>query len=201
MQQVCTKTGWYHAICLAVLSVLCGFWFAVEIAFAAKPTTEGQLVAMIALVCWLVALLASFIYALSRWQTARWWAAVPLLLCLGSCEVAPRIGGAVRQSRFQNSLPRREALVAKIESGALPCSAELKAVALQESDRDLGYLVLAQRESNGFVTVEFFDGGGFPVKHSGYLYKSSGVVDPDSTSALRWPRRSPICPKWFRVSD
>ena len=70
-----------------------------------------------------------------------------------------------------------------------------------ETERDLGYLVLAERDTNGVLTVELLTGGGFPLMHSGYLYSSSGGVKLGSFFDERWPLKTEVRPKWFRISD
>jgi hypothetical protein len=80
-------------------------------------------------------------------------------------------------------------------------SGEVISVPLVGAERDLGYGVLAERDPNGVLTVELLTGGGFPVKHSGYLYTSSGSVRPGSFFDERWPFKTEMKAKWFRISD
>ena len=113
----------------------------------------------------------------------------------------PTVARATRTAQFEQRFPRYQALVAKMESGAVPVAAEGQSVALSESDRDLAYSVLAQKDTNGLLTVEFLTGSGFPLVHSGYLYSLSGTVQPGSFFHSRWPLRTQVRPKWFRIAD
>jgi hypothetical protein len=88
-----------------------------------------------------------------------------------------------------------------MESGSIPVSTELSPVPQAVPLADLAYAVLAQKGTNGDLIVEFLTEGGFPVKHSGYLYVSSGVVKQDSMEDERWPIRREERPRWFYISD
>ena len=105
----------------------------------------------------------------------------------------------IRQVIFQRSLPRYESIIHQIESGAIPVSGELRHISQVEGN--WAYAVLAQRGTNGVLTVEFLTGGGFPVKHCGYLYSSSGVIESGSLADARWPKKHEVRPSWFRISD
>jgi hypothetical protein len=63
----------------------------------------------------------------------------------------------------------------------------------------LAYAVFAQRKPNGSLFVEFLTEGGFPGKHSGYLYSSSDHLD-DSFIKSRWPIIWHLREHWFYVS-
>lgn len=88
-----------------------------------------------------------------------------------------------------------------MESGAVPVAAEPQSITLSETDRDLAYSVLAQKDTNGVLMVEFLTGSGFPLMHSGYLYTSSGSVQPGSFFHSRWLLTMQVKPKWFRITD
>ncbi len=137
---------------VAVVAVLCALCSGADVGFAVQQTPGLQFASMLALVGWFFALvlLGLAIACLgSQWNSLRYWAMIPLLLCLGSCAGTSSLARAARAAQFERRLPRYEALIAKMESGALPVSAEGKSVALPESDRNLAYSVLAQKDTNG----------------------------------------------------
>jgi len=91
--------------------------------------------------------------------------------------------------------------VRQMESGGIPVSTNLSPVPQAVPLAHLTYAVFAQKDTSGDLTVEFLTEGGFPVKHSGYLYISSGVVKPDSMEDEHWPFRHEERPRWFYISD
>ena len=44
-------------------------------------------------------------------------------------------------------------------------------------------------------------GGGFPAKHSGYLYLSTGDINADPELVRRWPRHRKLTDRWFAIAD
>jgi hypothetical protein len=70
-----------------------------------------------------------------------------------------------------------------------------------ESEARLVYRVYAEKATNGILMVEFDTEAGFPVKHSGYLYSSSGQIESGSRMDSRWPIREEVRSGWFYVSD
>ena len=101
---------------------------------------------------------------------------------------------------IRRQFPRYVALVERIQADNTLASG-IVSVPFSEAERDLGYNLLAERNTNGVLTVELLTGGGFPVKHSGYLYTSSGSIQLGSFFDSRWPLRTEVKPKWFRISD
>jgi len=198
---VLLSTKLRFAFRLLVVLALCGAWAGADLAFGSAQTPERQFLSMLGLLAWLLAFLIGILCWRRDWRQVRYCALIAPLLCLGSCAGVTGIGTAVRRSQFERQLPRYQALVDQMEAGSIPVSLSSRAIALPESDRDLAYGVLAQKDTNGLVTVEFMTGCGFPVIHSGYLYVSSGAVQPGSVFDSRWPVKTPIKQKWFRISD
>jgi hypothetical protein len=184
-----------------VVAVLCALYCGADVAFAVKQTPERQFAGMLALTGWVFALVLAIVCLGSHWSSLRYRTVVPLLLCLGSCAGTPSLARAARAVQFEQRFTRFQSLIARMEAGAVPVSAEPQAISLPDEDRDLAYRVTAQRDSNGVLIVECLTGGGFPVVHSGLLYSSSGKVEPGSLFASRWPICVQVKPKWFRVAD
>lgn len=87
-----------------------------------------------------------------------------------------------------------------MESGSIPVSANLSPVPQAVPLAHLAYAVLAQKDTNGALTVEFLTERGF-LNHSGYLYISSGVIKSGSMEDSRWPVKREEKPRWFFISD
>jgi hypothetical protein len=179
--------------------VIAILWFIARAVFAARPSVEAQTVLMILTFGFFFVGIISFVRALTQWRKGRFRAVAPLAGCILIVAVAPMAASAVRRSVFHQSLARYESVIRRIESGEIQLTNQLRNISPSESG--LSHSVLAQREANGVFTVEFLSGSGFPVKHSGVLYCSSGFIEPGSVTASRWPKKVEMKPRWFRVSD
>jgi hypothetical protein len=117
------------------------------------------------------------------------------------------VGGFIRNELFKWRFPRYEALVQKIESGAIPISTEGQIIPATNYDSSLAYVVWARRDTNGVLNVEFGYGhAGPPPYHQDYIYVSSGVIEPNSYLAKNWPYKVKLLEKefdgkWFKASD
>ena len=141
----------------------------------------------------------SLVRVFTYWGRERWRGVAPLLACVLVVMLAPEVGAAIRGALFRRSLPGYESLIRQLESGAIPVTTELRQV--WQAEGVSAYSVMAQRGTNGVLMVEFLTGAGFPVKHSGYLYTSSGSIEPGSRIDSRWPKRRTLSPLWYRISD
>lgn len=187
--------------CVLATAVLCGLAVAADLPFAAAQNEWTQLLGMLGMGVYLLAWGLAALFAWTERNGIRLLALLPLAICLGSCAGSTMVGQAVRKARFEKQLPRYEALVERIRAGNVLVSGKVVSVSLAETERDLGYSVLAERDANGALTVELLTGGGFPVKHSGFLYSSSGSIKPGSFFDERWPIKTEVRSKWFRISD
>jgi hypothetical protein len=148
--------------------------------------------------CLLAAGIAGAVRGVARWKEERWrclipWAAVGLAMVL-----APEAGIWIRNRRFLQVLPHYESILREMDSGRIPVTSELGRIPGAEGP--FAEAVLAQRTQDG-LHVEFLSGGGFPLKHHGYLYLSTGLIEPKSPVGKRWPNRYELRPRWYRISD
>ena len=63
-----------------------------------------------------------------------------------------------------------------------------------ESQTPYAERILAWRDTNGVLTVKFFTEGSFPVMHSGFIYRSSGVM---MEYEYRLPESYGVKSNWF----
>jgi hypothetical protein len=177
-------------------------WFIVFTAFAGiKRSIVLQLLCIPVTLCFLVAVVASIVCFFWEWRQRRWLSLLPFGVCVASVVLSVAMVRTISHALFVWSLPSYEAVVQQMESGSIPVSTEMARIPQAESQARLAYTVLAWKDTNGVLTVTFITGGGFPVKHSGYLYRSSGVIEPGSLADSLWPHRQEKRPKWFSVSD
>lgn len=186
-----------HVIKITIF--VAGLWFAVFIAFAARPSPVTQLLSMLLDLGLLVFGFISFIRLFTHWRRERWRVVIPFATCVLAVALAPEVGATIRRVAFQHSLPHYESIIRQMESGTIPVTQELRRI--EQAEGGSAYSVLAQRSTNGVLTVEFLTGGGFPVKHSGYLYCSSGFIEPGSAADSRWRKKREVRPLWYRISD
>jgi hypothetical protein len=187
--------------CVLGIVILCGVSAAVELPFASSQNLWTQLLGMLGFGGFLLALMLSLLFAWTKRKQLRLLALAPLLLCLGSCVATTAVGRGARRAQFERDFPRYVALVERIQADNMLASGKVVSVPLSEADRELVYSLLAERNTNGVLSIELLTGGGFPVKHSGYLYTSSGAIQPGSFFDSRWPFKTEVKPKWFRISD
>lgn len=184
----------------AAISIgVAGLWFVSVVAFAARPSPATQLfhglLSLGAVGCGFGCL----VRILPHWRR-RYGQGIALLSTAVVLGVLAGAAGAwVQEIVFRRSLPSFEGIVHRMDSGAIPVTAEWRRFPGAEGGG--AYAVSAQRSTNGVLTVEFLTGSGFPVKHSGYLYCSGGSIEPGSIAARRWPRRQRVSPIWYRISD
>ena len=179
--------------------ITAGLWFAVLCVFAARQTPNTQMLGAVMTLALLVVTLISFIRIFTDWKRQHWRSIIPFVSCVLAVALYPASRSVIHRLTFERSLPHYELIIRQIESSPAPISSEL--LLIEQTEDSSIYHVRANRSPDGVLTVEFLTGLGFPVKHSGYLYSSSGVIEPDSYFDSRWPKKREMKSKWFRISD
>jgi hypothetical protein len=179
--------------------------FAATTLFCARQTTNKQFLCMATTACVLLLLLISFVAGLCFCSRDKFRAFIPAAICLIGLPVsffaARRLGGSIENWRFQRNLPRYAEVIHLIERGEIRINSSSSRIEHKLPNRyaDLAWGIIAKTNSDG-ITVAFMTGSGFPVKHTGYLYVSSGNIEYDAETN-RWPYSSRISTNWFRVQD
>ncbi len=177
-------------------------WFVIFTIYGChRNSTILQLLDMGISLLFLGAFVLGFICIFSEWKQRRWLSLLPFTVCVLSVVVSIEITERVRAIIFIHCLPSYQAVAQEMESGAIPVSTNLSRVPQAVPMAKLAYVVMAQKADNGVLVVEFVTEGGFPVKHSGYLYSSAGAIQPGSVESLRWPAIVPVRTNWFFVTD
>lgn len=173
--------------------------------FSAKPSGDVQLLSMFGVLALVVVGLIGVFIGVRKFATKRFQAFVPATICavgLASALIAaPVLGGAIRSRRFEANLPRYTEIVRKVEAGELRATDRLERIDLPPGYSDLAVTMLGKTNTTGDIVLEFIIGGGFPVKHSGYLYVSSGKPESDPVLLRRWPHRRKLSDNWSAIAD
>jgi len=190
----------FRFICLSVVILN----FIVQLYFCEQRTNIKQLFSMATLLLVMMWLLASFVLGLVFFSREKFRAFIPALICLiglpAGFVAATALGSAIRDSRFQRNLPRYTEVVQLIETGIIKPTTSDDLLKLPTQYADLAWVAISKTNSAGMV-IEFLNEEGFPVKHSGFLYVSSGNIQSDMDTFERWPIHSRINTNWFRISD
>jgi hypothetical protein len=148
--------------------------------------------------------LAALGAALWRWRRLGKAAFVPLgaalagfLLVIG-CLL---LGRWTCDALFWWNLPRYREVVERVRSGGIAVTDKIERLDDPVARSPRCHAVFASREPGGAVIVEFWVGGGFPVKHAGYMYYSRDEIEPESELRRRWPGRRKMAPNWYEIRD
>jgi hypothetical protein len=171
--------------------------------FAFKPNVLWQFLSILLFFVMLVILIADLVFIPHQWKRYRFKAFLPFCAASLFLVIIPpsMISGYLLQDHlFRSRIPQYEAVLEMMMDGSIDVGDELRLIELPPEYSSLASRTMAQKDSNGILTVEFIIGGGFPVKHSGYLFRSEGKLQ-DWEHAARWPRRLKIDEHWYRISD
>jgi len=175
-----------------------GLFFLSVLSFASRTNTNAQLLLMLSLLILFVLCLAVFASLFpSKNKPYRVKLVGALLLVPFSLFAAGFLGRHIGDYLFYRDLPRMKKVVALIQDGSIPVTKGR--IKLPSQFQDLAYSTQARKDEKGVLTVIFFVGGGFPVKHQCYLYRSNGVLTNDIKKD--WPSGFRREKQWFEVHD
>lgn len=173
-------------------------WFALAVTLGLHLSSEVQLGLIVATLVLVLAAVTA-LYAIARkWRSPGSY--LPLVCCLLAVFASPYTVRALEPVLFQHRIAALQALIARSDVASLHpgSSAELN---LSVAEQQVSYSVRAERALDGTLLVSIATEGGFPVKHAGYVYSSSGSVDPHATVLRNWSVMRPVTKQWFRAHD
>jgi hypothetical protein len=176
-------------------------WFLVASTFIAHMSGLLQLATMLASFPYIAAVIYSVVEAVRGWRTYKARALIPVSACVLAWFGSGAVGKFVQDQLFMHNLPRYQAIVSSVNVASLPVAAKAEPIELSSENQKLVYFALAERTQDGALLVELLTEGGFPVKHCGYVFSSSGALPSDAFIGKRWPYVRKVQSKWFRVAD
>lgn len=182
--------------------LICVLWLIGSIALFTRRTNYSFLLGLPLAVVFLAAVFFSFLYIAAEWRRRRWHSIIPLAAWLIALFASWALIPCLDRLLFAWSFSSYQTIVREIENGAIPVYPDVdNSILSPHHEALLAHRVFAERDANGILTVEFITESGFPAKHSGYLYVSSGVIESNSRKDSRWPIREKVRDKWFWVSN
>lgn len=198
--------GFKNVIMLTLVNIALGTILCISLySFGYRPDISSQLGGMLGGVYLFVMLVVSFIAIFKFWEKYSLFSVIPfviLLLCFKAGAISLKAGHNKRENVFAERLPQYEEAVRVMESKIKGEPVFLKGKEVPEAYHHLAYWIHAEKYGGGVLVVTFFWGGGFPVKHSAFVYRSDGWLPPRGTDFRReWPFAERINENWFRVGD
>lgn len=182
-----------------VVLVLEAVFFAATLSFLTRSSADVQLGLMlltpVLFVLWLITLTH---YLIGREGPDRRVTGIAAALAPAALFSALLLSRPLRAYYFQRDLPRMREIVRGLENGTLAIKRE-RPVGLSEQQKSFAYSIQAYRDKTNALTVTFYVGGGFPVKHQAYLYRSDDTLTPEVTRD--WVHGTKRAPRWYEVSD
>lgn len=182
-----------------VVLILEAVFFAATLSFLARPSAYVQLGLMLLVpvlfVLWLITLMQ---YLIGREGPDRRVKGVAAALAPAALLSAVLLSWPLRTYYFHRDLPRMQKIVQALENGTLAIKQE-RPVGLSEQQKSFAYSIQAYRDKTNALTVTFYVGGSFPVKHHAYLYRSDDTLTPEMTQD--WVHGTKRAPRWYEVSD
>lgn len=176
-------------------------WFVIASVFIAHKSGWLQLAAMLVSLPYMACFFYSVFEMFRGWRSHKTRALIPLAACVGAWFGAFTVGAFAQRQLFLLNLPKYQAIVSSVDVESLPLGEKAESLALNSEAQKLVYVANAERTQDGALLVELLTEGGFPVKHSGYVFSSSGNLPAESIIRKRWPHIREVQPKWFRVAD
>lgn len=173
--------------------------------FAYTPTVGRQLasvvLALLLGVCLLAWCLAALVLRGRGWALTRVGLLISLLGFAG-CWTVPPGGRVLRDAEFRANLPAMNALVATLQAGPhrrlLPPMAP---ESLPPFLRGRPVPVSTWTDSAGRFGADFHYGGGYPVRHSAFVYYPGSRSELLAAAPFSWHAARRIAPNWYDVHD
>jgi hypothetical protein len=137
--------------------------------------------------------------AIFRWRELRVLGLIAPLVVLGSIPLGVAIGHSVRDWQFSRDLPRYKAAAKWASSRAVPGDTTVLEAPAEYAD--LAYIIHVRSDKECELFVDFFWGGGFPVKHTIRRFASLPSFVERKQCTKDWARGRKLQENWYELSD
>jgi hypothetical protein len=168
-------------------------------AFTARPNVWAQLASMSAVIAALFWLVVLVVQGAIRWREKGLQNLVACLLVIAVFPAAVLCGKAIRSAVFDYQLDRWNRAVTWVTTTHLPNQGDL--IRLPAPYSDLAYGVHYTHDEDCGLMIDFFWGGGFPVKHTVRRYAANRKWLAAEQCTAGWSRGREIGGRWYEISD
>lgn len=179
--------------------ILAGICFGSCCAFATRPNTLVQLVVMASTLAALIALAILGIQGAIKWRERGLANLLSCLLIVLSFPAGVLVGQAIRSSIFAHDLARWNQAAAWVIANKAPNAGASMELPPQFSD--LAHLVHYKTDESCGLMIDFFWGGGFPVKHTVRRYATNPEWMDIRECQAHWSRGRHLAGDWYEISD
>lgn len=172
--------------------------------YAYRPHVLTQVAGMFLFFSHFIIIVISLIGIFVFWEDYGSKATIPFVIGILSLFVvveSGKVGHKIRLNVFNKRLPQYEDAVQMVENTITNEYLRWSGERIPKEFRHLAYLISARRKKDVLI-VNFLWGGGFPVKHTAFVYISDGRLPGKGTDFRKdWPHCTRINEHWFKVSD
>jgi len=186
---------------LAIVSIYSAIFLMVYTRYSIRQTTTMQFIAIFMILGFLAIFIASIVVLFNCWKENKYKAFLPFSVCVMVLMYMIFAVPVVKDVAFHRKLVKYEKIVNMVNEGELVINTNSHRIELPDDYKQLAYVAFGEYDDKGVLTLEFFTGAGYPVKHSGYLYRSDGSITPDSTIHKKWRHIVRKSHNWYYFSD
>lgn len=177
-----------------ILTILHSLFLIISVIFKIRETALLQLIFIVAFLMFLALLIKDLSWLVGHWKLEKWLSLFPIVLWIVILITTPVIAIFCANKIFEYNLPKFQEVVEELKKEPHEPGK------IKQSEKNVGYPVHSWYEDDVFI-VQIWWGSGFPVKHTCYVYVSSGDIDKIEYFTKYFPVRLRLNQYWFRVLD
>ena len=178
---------------------LAAIFFLSWCAFATRPGGWTQLAAMLSVLVAITYLLTLAGHGIFKWREQALGSLLSCLLIIFSFPAAVASGHMIRGMIFKHNLERWNQAVVWVTSHSKPN--QEGPVKLPRQYSDLAKAVHYNHDRTCGLMIDFFWGGGFPVKHTVRRFALNDAWIDIKECRTDWSRGRTIATNWYEISD
>ena len=179
---------------LVTIAGLISWW-----GLAARPRIEWQLACIASCIAAVFLIVALVIRGALKWRERGLVNLISCLLIVAACPAGVGIGRMVRGVLLSHDLDQYDAAVTWVSAHNKPDSSHL--IQLPPQFGNLAYGVYYEHDDLCGMTIDFYWGGGFPVKHIVRRYAANPGWVRVGKCHRDWGRIHPISENWYEIAD
>jgi len=166
---------------------------------AARPSADWQLASIASCIAAFFSLVTLVIRGALKWRERGLVDLISCLLIVAACPAGVAIGRMVRGVVLSHDIDRYNAAAKWVAAHNRPDSSNL--VHLPPQYGDLAYGVNYERDDVCGIMIDFYWGGGFPVKHIVRRYATNPGWVRVEKCHKDWERIHPVSDNWYEIAD